>query len=258
MQFDSFSSDVLKSIRGADLTAIRATALENLNKYGLSTTLVVTLQNGLNTSEIGSIIDFALKQPCVRGVTFQPTQIAGRNENFNPEIHRMTLTEVRNQIIEQSNVFTAEDLIPVPCNPDALCMAYALKLNGQVYPLTRYLNPQELLDNTKNTIVFEQQENIQEQLNSIFSTAASPVSAATKLGSLLCCLPKISAPDLSYKNIFRIIIMKFMDAYDFDVRAVKKSCVHIVHKDNRIIPFETMNLFYRDGLEDNLVQIRES
>ncbi len=30
------------------------------------------------------------------------------------------------------------------------------------------------------------------------------------------------------------------------LRAIKKSCVHIVHKDGRVIPFETMNLFYRD------------
>ena len=43
--------------------------------------------------------------------------------------------------------------------------------------------------------------------------------------------------------------MRFLDAYDFDVRAIKKSCVHIVHKDGRIIPFETMNLFYRDEKE---------
>ena len=43
-----------------------------------------------------------------------------------------------------------------------------------------------------------------------------------------------------------------MDAYDFDVRSVKKSCVHIVHKDGRMIPFETMNLFYRDEKEDYL------
>mgnify|MGYP003310799136 CR=1 FL=1 len=46
------------------------------------------------------------------------------------------------------------------------------------------------------------------------------------------------------ENIFRVIILKFMDAYDFDVRSVKKSCVHIVHKDGRMIPIETMNLFY--------------
>jgi 7,8-dihydro-6-hydroxymethylpterin dimethyltransferase len=51
---------------------------------------------------------------------------------------------------------------------------------------------------------------------------------------------------LGYDNLFRIIIMRFIDAYDFDVRAIKKSCVHIISKDGRIVPFETMNLFYRD------------
>jgi tetraether lipid synthase len=43
--------------------------------------------------------------------------------------------------------------------------------------------------------------------------------------------------------------MQFIDAYDFDVRSVKKSCVHIVHPDGRLIPFDTYNLFYRDDLE---------
>jgi uncharacterized radical SAM superfamily Fe-S cluster-containing enzyme len=44
--------------------------------------------------------------------------------------------------------------------------------------------------------------------------------------------------------------MRFIDAYDFDVRAIKKSCVHIVSpEDKKIIPFETMNLFYRDPMK---------
>jgi 7,8-dihydro-6-hydroxymethylpterin dimethyltransferase len=69
---------------------------------------------------------------------------------------------------------------------------------------------------------------------------------------LLCCLPQIHAPSLSYNNLFRVIIMQFIDAYNFDVRAVKKSCVHIVNKDCKIIPFETMNLFYRDVKRETL------
>jgi hypothetical protein len=73
---------------------------------------------------------------------------------------------------------------------------------------------------------------------------------------LLCCLPQIHAPGLSYENLFRIIIMRFIDAWDFDVRAIKKSCVHIVHKDGRIIPFETMNLFYRDDKEEYVKQLQ--
>jgi hypothetical protein len=45
--------------------------------------------------------------------------------------------------------------------------------------------------------------------------------------------------------------MQFIDAYSFDVRSVKKTCVHIVHPDGRLIPFDTDNLFYRDGLEQS-------
>ena len=55
--------------------------------------------------------------------------------------------------------------------------------------------------------------------------------------------------ELGYENIFRVIIMQFIDAYAFDVRSVKKTCVHIVHPDGRLIPFDTYNLFYRDDLE---------
>jgi uncharacterized radical SAM superfamily Fe-S cluster-containing enzyme len=38
-------------------------------------------------------------------------------------------------------------------------------------------------------------------------------------------------------------------AYAFEVRSIKKTCVHIVHPDGRLIPFATDNLFYRDQLE---------
>jgi uncharacterized radical SAM superfamily Fe-S cluster-containing enzyme len=77
------------------------------------------------------------------------------------------------------------------------------------------------------------------------------------LKQLLCCLPKISSPaEITYDNVFRIIIMQFLDAYNFDVRSVKKTCVHIVHRDGRVIPFDTFNLFYRDGREERLEELR--
>ncbi len=131
-----------------------------------------------------------------------------------------------------------------------------LKLAGQVFPLTRYIDPAVLLDNSRNTIVYEQDEMLKEKMISIFSTGISVDKVNDNMKQLLCCLPQIDAPGLSYDNLFRIIIMRFIDAYDFDVRAIKKSCVHIVHKDGRIIPFETMNLFYRDEKEVYLKQLQ--
>jgi 7,8-dihydro-6-hydroxymethylpterin dimethyltransferase len=256
LQFDSFRNEVLQSMRGANLAAIREQALAHLNALNLSTTLVVTIQKNLNDDEIGSIIDFALKQPCVRGVTLQPTQIAGRLDNFDALTDRITLTEVRRKILEQTTVFNADDLIPVPCNPDALVMGYALKLEGQVFPLTRYINPADLLDNSRNTIVYEQDEHLHRRMIQLFSTGNSVEGATEKMHSLLCCLPQIQAPTLDYNNLFRVIIMQFIDAYNFDVRSVKKSCVHIVNKDCKIIPFETMNLFYRDHKKEYLQQLQ--
>jgi uncharacterized radical SAM superfamily Fe-S cluster-containing enzyme len=256
LQFDSFRPEVLEKLRGKDLTKVRMKALEHLNEFNMSTTLVCTMQKGQNDDEIGDIIQFALKQPCVRGVTFQPIQISGRLEEFNPETDRLTSTEIRRKIIEQSNLFQPNDLIPVPCNPDALIMAYALKYQGEVFPLTNIIDPEVLLNSSRNTIVYEQDESLQKHILNMFSTGNSTEKAEESLHHLMCCLPDLIAPGLSYDNLFRIIIMNFMDAYDFDVRAIKKSCVHIVHPDGRIIPFETMNLFYREEFSQKLSQLR--
>lgn len=260
LQFDSFERDALLDLRRVDLRPVRRKALERLNRHGVSTTLVVTLKKGVNDGEMGKIVDYALEQPCVRGVTFQPVQAAGRLEGFNPATDRLTLTEVRRKLLEQTNVFKPEDLIPVPCHPDALAMGYALKVGGKVTPLTGLIDPQVLIEGGRNTIVYEQEAGVQAAIFKVFATNHSPASGAGTLRDLLCCLPSLSAPsDFGYENLFRVIIMQFIDQYAFDVRSVKKSCVHIVHpQDGRLIPFDTYNLFYRDELErTRLAPLRE-
>ena len=252
LQFDSFERQALMTLRGADLRDIRTRALERLNRLGVSTTLVVTLKKGQNDREIGRIIDFALEQPAVRGVTFQPIQAAGRLEQFDPATDRLTLTEVRRKILEQTSVFRPEDLLPVPCHPDSLAMAYALKVGGTVVPLTGLIDPKVLIEGGRNTIVYEQDDAVRQGVFKLFATNHSPESGVRSLRDLLCCLPRLDAPaGLGYENIFRVLIMQFIDAYSFDVRSVKKTCVHIVHPDGRLIPFDTYNLFYRDGLEQS-------
>ncbi|ATB38832.1 molybdenum cofactor biosynthesis protein MoaA [Cystobacter fuscus] len=260
LQFDSFEREPLMALRGADLRSVRQQALERLNALDVSTTLVVTLKKGLNDGEIGRILDFAVQQPCVRGVTFQPVQEAGRLEGYDPARDRLTLTEVRRRILEQTRLFSPEDLIPVPCHPDSLCMGYALKHEGQVVPLTRFVPPELLVEGGRNTIVYEKDTDLQKRLFQLFSTNHSPQSSSRSLSDLLCCLPQVQVPgELTYRNVFRVLIMQFIDAQAFDLRSVKKSCVHIAHPDGRIIPFDTYNLFYRDDLErTRLAPLREA
>ena len=257
LQFDSLEEGPLQELRGADLRRIRLQALEQLNQHNISTTLVVTVKKGSNDGELGRIIDFALKQRCVRGVTFQPIQAAGRLENFEAARDRLTLAEVRQNILTQSSLFQPEDIIPVPCHPDALAMGYALKLGGKTVPLTSMIDPKVLLQGEGNTIVYERDPRLRDHVFKLFSTSHSPESATTSLKQLLCCLPMVQVPDsMTYDKVFRVLIIQFMDAQNFDVRSVKKSCIHIVHPDGRIIPFDTFNLFYRDDKEKLLEKIK--
>jgi uncharacterized radical SAM superfamily Fe-S cluster-containing enzyme len=264
LQFDSLQRDPLLQLRGADLRSIRAKALEKLNRLNISTTLVVTVERGVNDEEMGTIVDFALQQPCVRGVTFQPVQQAGRLQGYDPAKHRLTLSEVRRKILAQTSVFKPEDLIPVPCHPDSLAMAYAMKLAGKVVPLTGMIEPDVLINAGRNTIVYEKDAaimtHVKDHIFKLFATNHSPAAQASTLRELLCCLPQVLAPkSLSYDNLFRILIVQFIDAQSFDLRSIKKTCVHIAHPDGqRLIPFDTYNLFYRDTLEQTrLAPLRE-
>ena len=81
-------------------------------------------------------------------------------------------------------------------------MAYALKLDGKTVPLTSMIDPDVFLNNTRNTILMEQEKNLQNELVKVFSTSQSGETLAENLKTLLCCLPLISAPEFSYENIF--------------------------------------------------------
>ena len=128
-------------------------------------------------------------------------------------------------------------------------------------PLTSLVSPDVLINGGRNTIIYEQDPAIRASIESnpdlrnqvfkLFSTNHSPQSQANTLRELLCCLPQVLAPkNLGYDNFFRILIVQFIDAQTFDLRSIKKTCIHIAHPDGeRLIPFDTYNMFYRDTLE---------
>ena len=247
LQFDSLKRDALMNLRGADLTSVRAQALEALERNNISTTLVVTLKKGVNDTEIADIVRHALTWRCVRGVTFQPIQDAGRNEGFEAGEHRMVLTEIRREIAK-AGVFALEDLIPLPCNPDQICIGYGLRNGETVAPITALLPRDILVDAAPNTVTFEGYPELRERVFNLLSLSTAQADTTDKLADVLCCLPDAVVPEgLSYENTFRVVIMQFLDRFNFDLATVKRSCVHFVQPDGQIIPFDTFNTFYREG-----------
>lgn len=247
LQFDSLKRDALMEIRGADLTSIRRQALEALEARGVSTTLVMTVKKGVNDGEIANVIRHALEWKCVRGVTIQPVQDAGRNEDFDSKRNRIVLSEVRKRAAE-AGVFSLDDLIPLPCNPEQISIAYGLRNGRKVMPLTALIPRELLVAEAPNTVAFENFPDLHKKVLDLFSLPGAAGDATSRIESLLCCLPQIDTPEgLGYDATFRVVISQFLDRWNFDLGGVKRSCVHFVEPDGKIYPFDTYNTFYRKG-----------
>ena len=248
LQFDSLNDEALMNLRGARLSRIRQQALEALERVGLSTTLVAVVKRGVNDHEVADIIKHALEWSCVRGVTFQPVQDAGRNEGFDGKANRILLTQIRREVAK-ADVFGIEDMIPLPCNPDQICIGYGLRQGKTVTPITSLL-PREIILSGPNTVSYEAYPALRESILGLLSLATAQANTEEKLAGLLCCLPQAIVPeDLSYANSFRVVILQFLDRYNFDLATVKRSCVHFVTPEGQIIPFDTYNSYYRPGAE---------
>jgi hypothetical protein len=253
LQFDSLRRDALMELRGADLRSVRAQALDNLERHNISTTLVVVLKKGVNDDEIGDILRHALQYRCVRGVTFQPIQDAGRNLDFDKNQDRIVLSDIRRGILEQFDQFMPGDIIPLPCNPESITIGYALRDGDKLLPVTGLLPRSELLAEGPNTIAYEKFPALKERLYGLMSLSAAGAQAGTAMSELLCCLPQIEVPaSLGYENVFRVLGIQFLDRFNFCVGQVKRSCIHFVTPEQKIIPFDTYNLFYRSGLETRI------
>ncbi|MGA0599500.1 radical SAM protein [Caulobacter sp. KR2-114] len=256
LQFDSLRREALMDLRGADLSRGRLQALEALERHDISTTLVVTVKKGVNDDDIPGLVREALKWRCVRGVTFQPIQDAGRNEGFAPGEHRMVLSEIRRRVAE-AGVFALEDMIPLPCNPDQISIGYGLRNGQEVAPITAMLPRELAVAAAPNTVAFEAYPELRARVFELLSLSTAQADTAEKLAQVLCCLPDAVVPEtVTYEQTFRVVIMQFLDRFNFDLGTVKRSCVHFVQPDGRIIPFDTYNTFYRPGAVGNAALAR--
>src|SRR5262249_17566462 len=188
----------------------------------------------------------------VRGVTLQPVQDAGRNENFNKDTDRIMLSEIRRRVIE-TGVFGDADMIPLPCNPESISIGYGLRNGEKGLPLTSLFPREQLLAVMPNTISPEKYSILREKFIDLFSLSSGPLNTGERVAELLCCLPSFQVPEgLSYETVFRVTIVQFLDRFNFCVGNVKRSCIHFVTGKGETIPFDPYTLFYRNGRIDGI------
>lgn len=267
-QFDGFSDEVYQALRGEPLLEIKLRALDQLGRAGLRTTLVTTLQPGVNEQDIGRIVRFGLERPWITGISFQPATYSGRFVPPEELEQRITFPDVVRAIVAQSDgLFLESDFMPLPCaHPNCHTLTYAYRSPRGVVPLARFIDAENHLDILANGITFTRpraRQLIEQYLGSLGCCAGGNCGPGTEssietfsIGSGNATqqatvadefFARALAEQLSPSDVFRITITSFLDAYNFDVRRLMKCCIHHVLPSGHVIPFCAYNVLYRDG-----------
>lgn len=287
-QFDSLDDGEVEAIRGQSLVQLKRRAIERLGQAGIRTTLVCTLQSGVNENQIGPLAQFAAARPWITGLSFQPTTYTGRyfsppnsNEPQDSNLDlesRITFPDVIHGLAQQRpNDWRSEDFSPLPCaHPNGHSLAYAYrKITGdtaELLPLARMIDFEKHLDLLAGRITFDRRR-VKTLLEDFLNSTACGFSSNGFLSNGLSgasngsrglpggiqeavagehslaaeFLNKALTETLAPEDMLRVTTTSFMDAYNFDVRQLMKSCVHQVLPSGHIIPFSAYNVLYRDG-----------
>ena len=108
LQFDGIGNDANSHRQIGNLFDVKLRAINNLHEAGVEIILVVTLVNGVNNDQVGSIIRFAMDNPKkIAFIAFQPVSFTGRDEDITPERRlrqRYTLSHLANDVKSQVGI----------------------------------------------------------------------------------------------------------------------------------------------------------
>ncbi|OGS28215.1 MAG: hypothetical protein A2297_01900 [Elusimicrobia bacterium RIFOXYB2_FULL_48_7] len=251
LQFDGFEKKAQEHLRGRDMREIKIKAVENLAAYKVPVTLVSTIENGVNDTEIGAIINFALNSKYVRGINFQQMAYYNGNNDGVDMLKRSTVSGILKDIEKQTNgIIRKDDFVALPCNVERVAVTYLYRDGRGFLPITRNLKVQDFLPFIRNTFSFTTEDIMKEALNQM--TEGQFCQCFDFIKGLKPLLPfglhlKRKEKKIEYisENTFRITATSFVDAYNFDLRSLRKECVHVITSDMKRIPFSAYNLFHR-------------
>ena len=256
-QFDGFEERTYELLRGEPgILPQKIRALDRLHEAGCAVILVPAIERGVNEHEIGSIVQFGMQHPAVRGINFQPAFHSGRHGKHDA-LDRITIPDVLKAIESQTEgTFQQSDFVPVPCCfPTCNSVTYAYIDDDQILVLPRLLNVHDYLDYITNRVLPDHQGHLRGILEGLWSSSAVPGSEKNArefaLSCAACNLPQ-NISDIA-NNMFMIMLQDFMDPWTFNQKNVMKYCKEILLPDGRQIPFCAYNnVGYREQAREQL------
>jgi uncharacterized radical SAM superfamily Fe-S cluster-containing enzyme len=118
LQFDGIGNEPNSHRAVGNLFDVKLKAIENAHKAGIDIVPVITIINGVNNEQVGSVVRFALDNPKkIPFLSFQPVSFTGRDEAVTDErrmAQRYTLSHLAHDVKNQTGLGEpARDWFPI-------------------------------------------------------------------------------------------------------------------------------------------------
>jgi len=289
LQFDGLDDDAAVTLRGRAMKDVRKKFIENCRKVGFkSVVLVVALTKGVNDSQLGDIVNFAVENyDVVRCINIQPISFAGRASKMEVKRNRITTYDFISLMEEQTHgKLKKEYFYPVPSmvpvsrfvevwrgekkpvfstHPYCGVATYiVVDGNGGYTPINEIVDIDALLTTLEGSA---EKLKARSQIEFISERIYRAKKLKVKVGVIKEILKNVHNPrfrsiltDVLKKGSFdalanfhgKVIMvscMHFMDAWNFDLERLERCVIHYSLPDGRIIPFCSYNTIHREGVE---------
>ena len=237
LQFDGFSDKTFSYFRGKNILDKKLKAIENCKKLDIGVVLVPTVKKGINDSEIGEIINFAIdNMPHIRSVHFQPMSFFGRYEKAPDNEDRMTIYKVLEEIEKQTNgKMKITDFEPGSAE-HSLC-----SFHGDFFKENDEIKPVKLKSNSCCSSQSARKSVARKWSMMKFESSSAKEKSSLNIQSIDNFLNKVNNSKISISG------MAFQDVWNLDIDRLQKCYIHTVSKNSGLIPFCTYNLTSLSG-----------
>jgi uncharacterized radical SAM superfamily Fe-S cluster-containing enzyme len=220
LQFDGEQLEGQHELRGADLRATRRNAIERCRQMKLPITLAMTV-TPRNLPHVWEAIEFGLKHPHIRGVSFQPVFRSGRMPKDNAGDARLNTADIILAAVGQSaGQLRFDDFTPLPCgDPNCATIGYLLRVNGRTQSISDFVDFTRVQNFLRDKIRYRLEDLVQ------CGCESEP------LGQML------KRFEMNESNTFRLFIKPFMDAGTWDEDRIDRCCTHVIRPDGQLDSF---------------------
>lgn len=282
LQFDGLTADPYLAIRGTDLLPIKLKAIQNMKNSSTAypnVVLVPTVIKGVNDHQIGDIVKYAAENISkIRGILFQPIGYVGDVNDERLLNGRITNAECLEQIEKSFNgKITKKDFVPlawirdfldaykriypeaktinITTHPGCFSIAYLIKHNNELIPLSRIFDLDKLRSFIRNLEPGSRSEMVTKFTLVLPALIKKDgIKFSGKLLSVIKDLFLMGAEEAIIRfhteNVLLVGFEHAIDANNYDCDKVENCCIHYSTPENDTIPFCAYNLLHRNRIEE--------